>query len=126
LSLVQYFSGTIGFCLAGPRLPHAAYYFAISVIPASLIGQGILVFIAPIARRSSIGTNEKDIIPFCAGALVAAVIVLGVLVLTAPGVHFTFPVIDHHLYMASTMIVGTGRFDATKLWRDLRVKNHYV
>jgi hypothetical protein len=32
------FSGTVDFCLAGLRLLHAAYYFAISVIPASLIG----------------------------------------------------------------------------------------
>lgn len=91
LALVPYFSGTMGFCLAGLRLPHPAYHFAISVIPASLIGQGILVFVAPVARRSSIGTNEKDIIPFCAGALVLAVIFLGVLFFTAPGVHFTLP-----------------------------------
>ena len=91
LALVPYFSGTAGFCLAGLRLPHAAYYFAISVIPASLIGQGILVFVAPIARRSVTGTTEKDIIPFCAGALVLAAIFLGSLFLTAPGAHFTLP-----------------------------------
>ena len=91
LALVPYFSGTVGSCLAGLRLPHAGHYFAISVIPSSLIGQSILVFVAPIARRSSIGTREKDIIPFCAGALVLALIALGVLVLTAPGVHFTLP-----------------------------------
>ena len=91
LALVPYFSGTIGFCLAGLRLPHAAYFFAISVIPASLIGQGILVFVAPVARRSNIGTSEKDIIPFCAGTLVLAAILLGILLLTAPGVHFTVP-----------------------------------
>jgi hypothetical protein len=91
LALVPYFSGTIGFCLAGLRLPNAAHYFVISVIPASLIGQGILVFVAPVARRSSSGTSEKDRIPFCAPALVLAVIVLGVLFLTAPGVRFTLP-----------------------------------
>ena len=91
MALVPYFSGTAGFCLAGLRLPHAAYYFAISVIPASLIGQGILVFVAPVARRSNIGTSEKDIIPFCAGTLVLAAILLGILLLTAPGVHFTIP-----------------------------------
>lgn len=90
-ALVPYFSGTIGFCLAGLRLPHAAYYFAISVIPASLIGQGILVFVAPVARRSSIGTNQKDVIPFSAGAFGFGSNCLGVLFLTAPGVHFTLP-----------------------------------
>ena len=92
LALVPYFSGTVGFCLAGVRLPHAAYYFAISVIPASLIGQGILVFVAPVARRlSNIGTGEKDSIPFCAGTLILAAILLGILLLTAPGVHFSVP-----------------------------------
>ena len=91
LALVPYFFGTVGFCLAGLRLPHAAYYFAISVIPASLIGQGILVFVAPVARRFNIGTSEKDIIPFCAGTLFLAAILLGILLLTAPGVHFTLP-----------------------------------
>ena len=91
LALVPYFSGTVGFCLAGLRLPHAAYYFAISVIPASLIGQGILVFVAPVARRGCVLSIEKDVIPFCAIALVLAVIFLGILLLTAPGVHFTLP-----------------------------------
>lgn len=61
------------------------------VIPASLIGQGILVFVAPVARRCNIGTSEKDIIPFCAGTLVLAAILLGILLLTAPGVKLTVP-----------------------------------
>ena len=91
LALVPYFSGTVGFCLAGLRLPHAAYYFAISVIPASLIGQGILVFVAPVARRAHVVSIEKSVIPFSASALVLAVIFLGLLLLTAPGVHFTLP-----------------------------------
>ena len=61
------------------------------LISMMTLGQGILVFVAPVARRSSVRTSEKDTIPFCAAALVLAVIVLGVLFRTAPGVHFTLP-----------------------------------
>jgi|GEM_PF-6976440 len=91
LALVPYFAGAFGFCLAGFLLPHAAYLFAISVIPASLIGQGILVFVAPVARRIAPATTQRDVVPFSATALILAAVFVVILLLTAPGIPFTLP-----------------------------------
>jgi hypothetical protein len=51
LALVPYASATFIFCLAGLRIPHGRYLMLISVLPASLMGQAILLFVVPVARR---------------------------------------------------------------------------
>ena len=47
LALVPYASATFIFCLAGLRIPHGRYPMLISVLPASLMGQVILLCVAP-------------------------------------------------------------------------------
>lgn len=53
LSLIPYFSAALIFSIAGLRIPQGPHLMLISVIPAALMGQSILLFIVPIARTST-------------------------------------------------------------------------
>lgn len=91
LSLVPYISATLVFCVAGLRVPNAAYLMAVSVIPAALLGQAILVFVTPVARRLRVAVPPPQAIPASPAVLFVALVFVVVILLTAPGVHFTIP-----------------------------------
>jgi uncharacterized protein YggT (Ycf19 family) len=89
LVLIPYFASAAAFCIAGLRLHNAIYYMAISVVPASLLGQAILPITPPIARRIRAAGPQFEAIPFNPIALVLALIFVVITLLTVPGVHFT-------------------------------------
>lgn len=91
LSLIPYFSAALIFSVAGLRIPHGAYLMLISVIPAALMGQSILLFIVPIARRLRQDGSPMQTIPASVPAVSLAVLFVVIILLTAPGVHFTMP-----------------------------------
>ena len=91
LALVPYASATFIFCLAGLRIPNGRYLMLISVLPASLMGQAILLFVAPVARRLRKESAPEEVVPTSATALFFAALFIVIIFLTAPGVHFMMP-----------------------------------
>ena len=91
LALVPYASATFIFCLAGLRIPNGRYLMLISVLPASLMGQAILVFVAPVARRLRKESAPEEVVPTSATALFFAALFIVIILLTAPGIHFMMP-----------------------------------
>jgi hypothetical protein len=91
LSLVPYVSASLIFCVAGLRIPDGGKLMVVSVIPAALIGQSILVFIAPVARRLRAQAPLRKAIATSPSAIVIALAFVVVILLTAPGVRFTLP-----------------------------------
>lgn len=91
LCLVPYVSATAVFCLTGLRIPNSAHFMLIAVIPASLMGQAILVFITPVARRLRVATPRPEAIRTSPLMIAIALVFVVVVYLTAPGVRFTLP-----------------------------------
>lgn len=91
LALVPYFASAMIFCVAGLRIPHGAHLMLISVIPAALIGQSILVFVAPVARRVRMRVPAHEAVSMSPVAIAVALIFVVIILLTAPGVHFSVP-----------------------------------
>jgi hypothetical protein len=69
LSLVPFFASTLVLCLAGLRIPNGAQLMVISVIPAAVLGQSILVLVTPIARRLRTQTAPAEVIATSSAAL---------------------------------------------------------
>jgi len=91
LCLVPYVSATLVFCLTGLRIPNSTHFMLIAVIPASLMGQAILVFITPVARRLRVATPRPEAIRTSPVMIAVALVFVVVVYLTAPGVNFTLP-----------------------------------
>jgi hypothetical protein len=91
LALVPYISATIVFCAAGLRNPAGAYIMMASVVPAALMGQGILPFVTPVARKLRIASPPSQAIPASPAAILVALVFVVIIFLTAPGVRFTLP-----------------------------------
>ena len=91
LSLIPYFSAALVFCLAGLRIPGGGRLMIISAIPAALIGQSILLFVTPIARRLRVQAPPRKAIPTSPTAILIALAFVVIILLTAPGVRFTLP-----------------------------------
>lgn len=91
LSLIPYVSATLVFCLTGLRIPNSAHFMLIAVIPASLMGQAILVFITPVARRLRVAAPRPEAIRTSPLMIAIALVFVVVVYLTAPGVKFTLP-----------------------------------
>jgi hypothetical protein len=91
LSLVPYVSAAVLFCLAGLRIPNGAHVMIISVIPAALLGQAILVFITPVARSLRVVAPPPQSIRTSPMVILIAAAFVVIILLTAPGVRFTMP-----------------------------------
>ena len=91
IALVPYASAAFIFCLAGLRIPNGAYLMLISVLPASLMGQAILLFVTPVARRLRKELAPEEVVPTSPTALFLAALFIVIIFLTAPGVHFMMP-----------------------------------
>lgn len=91
LALVPYISATLVFCAAGLRNPAGAYIMMASVVPSALMGQGILPFVAPLARRLRVAVPPSQAIPASPTAILVATVFVVIIFLTAPGVRFTLP-----------------------------------
>ena len=89
LALVPYISATLVSCLAGLRNPAGAYIMMASVVPAALMGQGVLPFVTPLARRLRVAMPRPEAIPLSPAAILIALVCVVVIFLTAPGVRFT-------------------------------------
>jgi hypothetical protein len=88
LSLVPFCSATVMFCLAGLGIPNGAELMVISVIPAALLGQSILVFVTPVARRLRSQTPPAEVIATSPAALIVGFVFVIVIFVTATGLHF--------------------------------------
>jgi hypothetical protein len=88
LSLVPFCAAVIVFCLAGLRIPNGAELMVISVIPAALLGQSILVFVTPLARMLRTQTPPADVIPMSPFALIVGFVFVMAILATAPGLRF--------------------------------------
>lgn len=91
LSLVPYVSATLVFCLAGLRNPIGAYIMMASVVPAALMGQGVLPVVTPVARRLRVAVPRPQAIPASPTAILLALAFIVIIFVTAPGVRFTLP-----------------------------------
>lgn len=91
LSLVPYVSATLVFCVTGLRIPNSTHFMLVAVIPASLMGQAILVFITPVARRMRVATPQPEAIRTSPVIIAIALVFVVVVYFTAPGVNFTLP-----------------------------------
>jgi hypothetical protein len=94
LALVPYFAASLVFCLAGLRNPNGYGIMLISVLPAALMGQSILLFVTPVARRIRAAAPPAPSPSEAAAsptAIVIALVFVVIVFLTAPGVHFTMP-----------------------------------
>jgi len=91
IALVPYASSTFIFCLAGLRIPNGTYLMLTSVLPASLMGQAILIFVTPVARRLRKETALEEVVLTSPTALFFAALFIVIIFLTAPGVHFVMP-----------------------------------
>jgi hypothetical protein len=91
LALVPYVSAAVLFCLAGLRIPNGAHLMFASVIPAALLGQAVLPLITPVARRLRGVTPPPQAIATSPMPILIAAACVVVILLTAPGVHFTLP-----------------------------------
>jgi hypothetical protein len=88
LSLVPFCAATVVFCLAGLNIPNGAHLIVISVIPAALLGQSILVFVTPVARSLRSQTPPPEVIATNPAALVAGFFFVIAILATATGLHF--------------------------------------
>jgi hypothetical protein len=88
LSLVPFCASTLIFCLAGLRIPNGAHLMVISVIPAALLGQSILVFVTPVARRLRAQTPPAEVIATSPTALILGCVFVIALLMTATGLYF--------------------------------------
>lgn len=91
LCLVPYVSSTVVFCLTGLRVPNSGYLMVAAVIPAALMGQAILLFVTPVARRLQVVTPRSEAISANPVMIAIALVFVVIVYLTAPGVHFTIP-----------------------------------
>jgi hypothetical protein len=91
LSLIPYFSSAVVFCVAGLRIPNGTELMIISVIPAALLGQAILLLVTPIGRVRRKQLSSMGTVPLSLTAIIAAFLFVGAILLTAPGVHFAVP-----------------------------------
>jgi hypothetical protein len=91
IALVPYASSTFIFCLAGLRIPNGTYLMLTSVLPASLMGQAILIFVTPVARRLRKEAALEEVVLTSPTALFFAALFIVIIFLTAPGVHFVMP-----------------------------------
>jgi hypothetical protein len=91
LALVPYVSAALVFCAAGLRNPAGIHIMLISVVPAALTGQAILVFVTPLARRLRVAAPRPRAIPSSPLAIAVALVFVVIVFLTAPGVRFTLP-----------------------------------
>jgi hypothetical protein len=89
LSLVPFCAATVVFCLAGLCIPDGAKLMVISVIPAALIGQSILVFVTPVARRLRNQAPPAEVIATSPAALIAGFVFVIAIFVTATGLHFS-------------------------------------
>jgi hypothetical protein len=89
LSLVPFCAATVVFCLAGLRIPNGAELMVISVIPAALLGQSILVFVTPVARRLRTQTPPAEVIATSPVALILGFVFVIAILVTARGLHFS-------------------------------------
>lgn len=90
LCLVPYVSASLLFCLAGLRNPDGDSLI-ISVLPAALLGQCILLFVTPLARKLRVAPPPPQALPLSPVAISVALVFVVVIFLTAPGVRFTMP-----------------------------------
>jgi hypothetical protein len=88
LSLVPFCAATVVFCLAGLRIPNGAELMVISVIPAALLGQSILVFVTPAARMLRTQSPPAEAIPASPAALIVGFVFVIAILVTATGLHF--------------------------------------
>jgi hypothetical protein len=88
LSLVPFCAATLVFCLAGLCIPNGAQPMVISVVPAALLGQSILVFITPVARRLRTQTPPAEVIATSPVALIVGCVFVIALLVTATGLYF--------------------------------------
>ena len=91
LAVVPYFASTVGFCLAGLRLPDTMHLMLTATIPSSLMGQAILPLVPAFTGRHRTVTPSLESVPFSPTILVLSVIFLVIDILQAPGVHFALP-----------------------------------
>ena len=91
IALVPYASATLIDCLVGLRIPNGTYLMLISVLPASLMGQAILLFVTPVARRLRKESAPEEVVPTSPTALFFAALFMVIIFLTAPGVRFLMP-----------------------------------
>jgi hypothetical protein len=94
LALIPYFSASLVFCLAGMLNPAGPGMMLMSVLPAALMGQSILLFVTPLARklrRSSPSTPALEEAAATPTVIFIASLLVVVIFLTAPGVRFTVP-----------------------------------
>ncbi len=91
IALIAYASATFIFCLAGLRIPNGTNLMLTSVLPASLMGQAVLLFVTPVARRLRKEAAREQVVPTSPTALVFAALFVVIIFLTAPGVHFMMP-----------------------------------
>jgi hypothetical protein len=91
LALIPYVSAALVFCTAGLRLSDGGQLMIVSVIPAALIGQSILLFVTPIARRLRVRPPTQKVIPTSPTAILIALVFVVIILITAPGVRFTIP-----------------------------------
>jgi hypothetical protein len=88
LSLVPFFAATVVFCLAGLGIPNGAELMVISVIPAALLGQSILVFVTPVARRLRSQTPPAEVIATSPAALIVGFVFVIAIFVTSTGLYF--------------------------------------
>jgi hypothetical protein len=91
LALIPYVAASLVFCAAGLRIPNGAQLMLISVMPAALMGQSILLFVTPIARRLQTTMPKPRLIALSPTAILVALVFVVLIFYTAPGVHFTVP-----------------------------------
>jgi hypothetical protein len=91
LSLIPYISASLVFCAAGLRNPYGMQVMFISVLPAALMGQSILLFVTPVARGLRTSAPQSQPISFSPTAVLIALVFVVIIFYTAPGVSFTIP-----------------------------------
>jgi hypothetical protein len=88
LTLVPYFSTILIFIAIGLRIP-GTYFLIFSVIPAAMLGQGVLPLAPMVTKNNSKISPDPEIISMNWPLIAFAVIILAVLTYIAPGYKFT-------------------------------------
>jgi len=88
LSIVPFFAATVLSFVAGLFIPNGAQLMIISVIPAALLGQAILIFVTPVARRLRTQSPPAEAIPTDPAALIVGCIFVMAILVTATGIRF--------------------------------------
>lgn len=91
LSLVPYAAASLVFCAAGLLIPNGAYLMLISVLPAALMGQSILLFVTPVARRLRAFPPKPNPIAASPVAVACGLVFVVIVLVTARGVRFSLP-----------------------------------